>query len=497
VLDQQQFLAYLASKGYISCIEYCKTALNFFLPSSLCVTAADNNQLETLQYLVANDCFCFGQVAVVAVGDIDVLKYAFEILKLEIGTSTDLCRGAASKGNVETLKYLLAKGFRWNKLTAMEAAEKNHVEVLRFARENNFPIALRMNQDLNTLAEFIDYCEDADEIMYNAATSGDLTKLKWLFEEFSGEWDMRLAALTARSGSLECLKYVIEERGAETGFRFFEIGSVECLKYLVETADAKFDSDIYSHAVKKGQRDFVEYAIKVGIEMPQNLGITAAEAGNFGFFKWAVEEMKFDCSVGIPDEDQNDGDEDLEDVFMAAVHGESIEILKYAFEKKLPKHFSTPQLLQSVLKKQYFKDQKKFVDYLMSVEPIEITPYMLNDAIQNCSPELMESIPWEHEVKVHPYCELANFAYLLKQIGPQHIGESLTYQLLKVKYAFEHQWTFDTTILKGVLPGDNVDLLRYLVQVKVLEMNEELLAKAKLAKAGFCLKFITKKLQAK
>jgi hypothetical protein len=57
--------------------------------------------------------------------------------------------------------------------------------------------------------------------------------------------------------------------------------------------------------------------------------------------------------------------------------------------------------------------------------------------------------------------------------------------------------TFDTTILKGVLPGDNVDLLRYLVQVKVLEMNEELLAKAKLAKAGFCLKFITKKLQAK
>ena len=95
----------------------------------------------------------------------------------------------------------------------------------------------------------------------SAAKSGHLECLKYLREEVKVPWDSATANVSAANGHLHILEYLVERKfdkyneWACTQAAMF--GYLDCLKYLHETAKAPW----YSEAVRKAHPECLQYLL--------------------------------------------------------------------------------------------------------------------------------------------------------------------------------------------------------------------------------------------
>ncbi|CAL6339578.1 unnamed protein product [Bathycoccus prasinos] len=127
-------------------------------------TAAEQGNLEMVQYCVANQC----------------------------PINEDACAYAAESGNLEILKYLREEAkVPWDLRTAAWAAFKGHLHILEYLVERKF--------------DKYDACA-----CMLAAKYGRLNCLKYLRETAKAPWDYMAVQRAHENNQLECLQYLLD-----------------------------------------------------------------------------------------------------------------------------------------------------------------------------------------------------------------------------------------------------------------------------------------------
>jgi hypothetical protein len=173
----------------------------------------ENKSLWTL-YIKGGTNFCY-QVA--QTNKLELLKWAREEKKCEWGVGP--INAAAEQGNLEMVKYCVAKKCPINEIACESAAENGHLEVLKYLREK-----FKAPWDFRTASW--------------AAYDGHLHILEYLVDRKYDEFDEEACAYAAENGHLDCLKYLHEtakapwNEGALEGAH--ENNHPECVQYLLD-----------------------------------------------------------------------------------------------------------------------------------------------------------------------------------------------------------------------------------------------------------------------
>ena len=104
----------------------------------------------------------------------------------------ETCSWAASRGHLEVLKWLRAKGCPWEEVTRNAAIAGGHLEVLQWMRAQDPP------------------CPWNSSVCFDAALHGHLEVLRWARSQ-GCPWDGRAPCAAAKRGHLEVLKWLIKE----------------------------------------------------------------------------------------------------------------------------------------------------------------------------------------------------------------------------------------------------------------------------------------------
>ena len=233
--------------GHVHCLQYLNASV-CCLSSTLYLTAASSGQLDCLQYLYDLGLSWHEETAEILteLGHLDMLKYATEhscpldkksvvaaakfgqldclqyLIDVQCPMDDNLCYFAAGNGHLDCLKLLHQHGSVWKKYTTEVAAQNGHLDCLVYLHENGcpwdklVPAGATKNGHVNVLRYAIEYgCPHDPDILL-------------------------LSICTDASGALECLKYLIEERGvlqSADGAEFaesFTHGNHQAMQYLIE-----------------------------------------------------------------------------------------------------------------------------------------------------------------------------------------------------------------------------------------------------------------------
>ena len=151
---------------------------------------------------------------------------------------------AAKNGHLECLQYLYNNGCPWDQLTCSNAAFNGHLECLQFAHENGCPWThwTTANAADNSNYDCLVYCLENGctfdlNLCWNAARNKDLRSLR-LADSYGCPMDNMTCVYAADYGSLECLRYLHEEKGFPISYLECNVavksGHLDCLAYLVE-----------------------------------------------------------------------------------------------------------------------------------------------------------------------------------------------------------------------------------------------------------------------
>jgi len=159
-------------------------------------------------------------------------------------------------------------------------AKTNKLELLKWAREEK-----KCKWDVGTIdaaasqgnLEMVKYCvakkcpiyEDA---CLSAARNGHLEVLKYLREEVKAPWDGWTATRAAQNGHLHILEYLVERKYDEFHELAYlyaaEKGHLDCLKYLRETAKAPWNSQAIFMARVNKHFECVQYLLDNNCPIP-------------------------------------------------------------------------------------------------------------------------------------------------------------------------------------------------------------------------------------
>jgi hypothetical protein len=423
VLDQQACASYFVSIGSISCLEYLKS-LNFFFSSELVANAAGSRHFDVVKFLHKHGCLLNELAACEAarVGSLEILKYCIEnsfprnYLKQNFGSA--LTYRAASSGHLLVLQYLHENGYGMDSNVTYVASLYNHLDCMKYALDNGCISSWAYGGGFFGNIEAIQLYLDKGFPKHgwktlacqNAAKLGDLQMLKWAHDN-GAPWNDAIMKAIAK-GSLSCVQYMVEN-GVQIENTVTIIGSVQVLAYLVECTTAKIDtSEIYQDATKSMDKEMLAYLSSRSFVKPASLALTAAETGNFEFFKWCIEELKFDTSpimntTIIPF-----------DIFGAALG--NYDIMKYVVEKILgPNIQPYSWYVDNVL--HYYPDVRIW-RLMYDLEKFEMTDSLLHNAAARGTPELLEwltecgaKFEEEHVASAVVGNNLACMAFLIKQ----------------------------------------------------------------------------------
>jgi hypothetical protein len=168
---------------------------------------------------------------------------------------TWFCRRVARTNKLELLKWIREKKqCHWDEKTINMAALQGNLEMVKYCVAKKCPI--------NVFA-----CA-------NAAQNGHLEILKYLREEVKAPWDFYTAAGAAENGHLHILEYLFERKYDQ----YSELacanaamnGHLDCLKYLHETAKAPLDSRAVEEAHWRKQTDCLQYLLDNNCPLPLN-----------------------------------------------------------------------------------------------------------------------------------------------------------------------------------------------------------------------------------
>jgi len=166
---------------------------------------------------------------------------------------TYFCYQVAQTNKLELLKWAREeKKCEWSVGPINAAAEQGNLEMVKYCVAKKCPI--------NEIA-----CE-------SAASAGHLEVLKYLREEAKAPWDFYTAAWAAENGHLHILEYLVERKYN----KYNELacvyaamnGHFDCLKYLHETAKAPWNSQAVRHAHEKKHPDCVQYLLDNDCPLP-------------------------------------------------------------------------------------------------------------------------------------------------------------------------------------------------------------------------------------
>ena len=164
------------------------------------------------------------------------------------------CSEVAKTNKLELLEWAREwKHCDWDSKTMRIAAEQGNLEMVKYCVAKKCPI--------NGWA-----CAEA-------AGNGHLEVLKYLHEEAKAPWNLWTAAWAARSGHLHVLEYLVERK-----FEHFDRwayrcaakpGQLDCLKFLHETAKAPWDSEAVGIAHENKQTECVQYLLDNNCPLPR------------------------------------------------------------------------------------------------------------------------------------------------------------------------------------------------------------------------------------
>jgi hypothetical protein len=168
----------------------------------------------------------------------------------------------AETNKLELLKWAREeKECKWNERTINAAAYQGNLEMVKYCVAKKCPI------DAWACAE--------------AAGNGHLEVLKYLREEAKAPWDSETAPGAAKFGHLHILEYLVERKYDQYDewacMDAAKFGHLDCLQYLHETAKAPWDSRAvrYAHehravryAHKRNRTDCVQYLLDNDCPLP-------------------------------------------------------------------------------------------------------------------------------------------------------------------------------------------------------------------------------------
>ena len=152
---------------------------------------------------------------------------------------TWFCFKVAQTNKLELLKWAREeKKCKWNERTINAAAYQGNLEMVKYCVAKKCPI------DAWACAE--------------AAGNGHLEVLKYLREEAKAPWDSETAAGAAKFGHLHILEYLVERKYDQYSewacMDAAKFGHLDCLQYLHETAKAPWDSRAVRYAQERPNR---------------------------------------------------------------------------------------------------------------------------------------------------------------------------------------------------------------------------------------------------
>ena len=143
------------------------------------------------------------------------------------------CIQVAQTNKLELLKWAREeKKCEWDSGTINAAAEQGNLEMVKYCVAKKCPIG--------------------EWTCGNAAENGHLEVLKYLREEAKAPWSYNTASGAAKNGHLHILEYLFERNyrynNAYACMDAAIYGHLDCLKYLHETAKAPWSSGRYDYA---------------------------------------------------------------------------------------------------------------------------------------------------------------------------------------------------------------------------------------------------------
>jgi hypothetical protein len=165
----------------------------------------------------------------------------------------DFCYKVAFTNKLELLKWAREeKKCQWNEETITVAAFKGNLEMVKYCVAKKCPI------DVLTCA--------------NAAFNGHLECLKYLHEEAKAPWTCGTASMAALNGHLHILEYLVERKYDQYDEFSCEVaaenGHLDCLKYLHETAKAPWNKEAVREAHENNHPECVQYLLDNNCPLP-------------------------------------------------------------------------------------------------------------------------------------------------------------------------------------------------------------------------------------
>lgn len=228
-----------AAFGHLSCMQYAfEQGLEWH--KDVCKFAALHGHLDCLKFAHENSCPWNADVYKLAArgGHLDCMKYAH---REGLEWSPNACRMAAYFGHLSCLQYAHENGCPWHVLTLGHAAMQGHASCLQYALEHGCPLdgeSRLVSKQLACLELFhIHNIPLTVAMSSNCASCSDVACLRFLFEH-GCPYDNGIIVNAVRSGSLEVLKYLVEDQLLITDENTFISallrGDLSCLQYLLD-----------------------------------------------------------------------------------------------------------------------------------------------------------------------------------------------------------------------------------------------------------------------
>ena len=185
---------------------------------------------------------------------ISTLEIAWENISLwPRGGERDFCSQVAKTNKLELLKWIREeKKCKWDELTINAAAEQGNLEMVKYCVAKKCPIG--------------------EWVCAHAADGGHLEILKYLREEVKAPWAWGTAAWAAANGHLHIVEYLVERKydkyyNLACGLAA-ENGHLDCLKYLHETAKAPWNDWAVREAHENKHTECLQYLLDNNCPLP-------------------------------------------------------------------------------------------------------------------------------------------------------------------------------------------------------------------------------------
>lgn len=179
-------------------------------------------------------------------GNISILEY---LLSENCLLHESVCESAAEYNQYDTLLWLRNKKCPWNKHTLLAAAKSGNLDMFKYIDQNGLPIYEFAADDIYMAAgasgniQILQYIYDStlstlDDLCHCCVYHGNFDAVKWCHEH-KFNWDENCCQIAASKGYLEILKYLHINGcnwNSETCNVAVANGHLNCLKYAHENS---------------------------------------------------------------------------------------------------------------------------------------------------------------------------------------------------------------------------------------------------------------------